>query len=81
MMPQLERLDTHFGFVVTTSERCISCTSNAARRFSAGDWRGGCRAVNEDDAGRAQWVTARGVLLPGLVKRRAAERALCETAA
>ena len=55
------------------------CRSTAARRFNAGDWRGGCRAFNEDDAGRPQWVTAGGRVLPGLVKRRAAERALCET--
>jgi lysozyme len=54
------------------------CRSTAARRFNAGDWRGGCRAFNEDDTGRPQWVTAGGRVLPGLVKRRAAERALCE---
>ncbi|WP_458097353.1 glycoside hydrolase family protein [Roseomonas sp. WA12] len=55
------------------------CRSTAARRFNSGDWRGGCRAFNEDDTGRPQWVTAGGWVLPGLVKRRAAERALCET--
>jgi len=54
------------------------CRSTAARRFNTGDWRGGCRAFNEDDAGRPQWVTAAGVRLPGLVRRRAEERALCE---
>jgi lysozyme len=54
------------------------CRSTAARRFNAGDWRGGCRAFNEDDAGRPQWVTAAGIRLPGLVKRRAAEREMCE---
>lgn len=55
------------------------CGSTAARRFRAGDWRGACRAFNESDSGRPQWVTARGRVLPGLVRRRAAERALCET--
>lgn len=55
------------------------CRSTAARRFNGSDWLGGCRAFNEDDAGRPQWVTAGGKVLPGLVKRRAAERALCET--
>jgi len=55
------------------------CRSTAARRMNAGDWRGGCRAFNEDDAGRPQWVTAAGIRLPGLVRRRAEERALCET--
>jgi lysozyme len=49
------------------------CRSTAARRFNAGDWRGGCPAFNEDDVGRPQWVTADGRVLPGLVKRRAAE--------
>ncbi|MFP3705904.1 lysozyme [Paraburkholderia sp. SIMBA_009] len=54
------------------------CSSSTARRFNAGDWRGACRAMNESDAGRAQWVTSGGRVLPGLVKRRAYERALCE---
>ncbi|WP_374189769.1 lysozyme [Burkholderia oklahomensis] len=54
------------------------CNSTTAKRFSAGDWRGACRALNESDSGRPQWVTAGGRVLPGLVKRRAAERALCE---
>ncbi|KVE34285.1 lysozyme [Burkholderia sp. TSV86] len=54
------------------------CGSTAAKRFNAGDWRGGCRALNESDNGRLQWVTAGGHVLPGLVKRRAEERALCE---
>lgn len=55
------------------------CNSTTARRFNAGDYRGACKAMNESDAGRPQWVTARGKVLPGLVKRRADERALCET--
>lgn len=54
------------------------CTSSTARRFNAGNWRGACRAINESDAGRPQWVYAGGRVLPGLMKRRAAERALCE---
>jgi len=54
------------------------CSSSTARRFNAGDWRGACRAMNESDSGRPQWVTAGGRVLPGLVKRRAEERALCE---
>lgn len=54
------------------------CGSSTARRFNTGDWRGACRAMNESDAGRAQWVTSGGRVLPGLVKRRADERALCE---
>lgn len=54
------------------------CSSTTARRFNAGDFRGGCRAMNESDSGHPQWVYAGGKVLPGLVKRRAAERALCE---
>ncbi|OJA47844.1 glycoside hydrolase family protein [Burkholderia ubonensis] len=54
------------------------CGSTTAKRFSAGDWKGACRAMNEADNGRPQWVTAGGRVLPGLVKRRAEERALCE---
>ncbi|WP_321943049.1 lysozyme [Paraburkholderia tropica] len=54
------------------------CGSSTARRFNAGDWRGACKAMNESDAGRAQWVTSGGRVLPGLVKRRDDERALCE---
>ncbi|QUO23819.1 lysozyme [Burkholderia cenocepacia] len=54
------------------------CASTAARRFNAGDFVGACRALNESDAGKPQWVTAGGHVLPGLVQRRAAERAVCE---
>ena len=54
------------------------CKSTTARRFNAHDWKGACRAMNESDEGRAQWVTSYGRILPGLVKRRAEERALCE---
>ncbi|MBU9293121.1 lysozyme [Burkholderia multivorans] len=54
------------------------CGSTTAKRFNTGDWKGACRAMNEADNGRPQWVTAGGRVLPGLVKRRAEERALCE---
>lgn len=54
------------------------CSSTTARRFNAGDFRGACRAMNESDSGRPQWVYADGKMMAGLVKRRAAERALCE---
>lgn len=65
-----------FAYNVGTS---AYCSSTVARRFNQGDFRGGCRAMNESDSGQPQWVTANGKVLPGLVKRRAAERALCET--
>lgn len=54
------------------------CNSTTAARFRAGKWAAGCRAINESDTGRPQWVTSKGKVLPGLVRRRAAERALCE---
>ncbi len=47
------------------------CGSTAARRFNAGDIAGGCRALE-------MWNKAGGKVLPGLVKRRATERAICE---
>jgi lysozyme len=46
------------------------CRSTAARQFNAGDLRGGCDAMT-------RWNKAGGRVLPGLVRRRAAERALC----
>ncbi|MCA8480259.1 lysozyme [Burkholderia multivorans] len=54
------------------------CGSTTAKRFNAGDWKGACRAMNESDSGKQQWVTAGGRVLPGLVKRRVIERATCE---
>jgi lysozyme len=54
------------------------CTLKSGRqpqirqRFNRGDYAGGCRALTEG------WMTARGVRLPGLVRRRNEERAYCE---
>ncbi|MEX3951965.1 lysozyme [Paraburkholderia sp. EG287B] len=64
-----------FAYNVGTGAYCGSTT---ARRFNAGDYRGACKAMNESDSGKAQWVTSGGRVLPGLVKRRALERAICE---
>mgnify|MGYP006352827035 FL=1 len=47
------------------------CKSTLNRRINAGD----PNACQELD----RWVNARGVKLPGLVKRRAEERKLCES--
>jgi lysozyme len=66
---------TSFAFNVGITAYCGSTT---ARRFNAGDYAGACKALNESDTGKPQWVTARGKPLPGLVKRRAIERQLCE---
>ena len=50
------------------------CKSTAARRFNAGDYRGGCEAFMSWNKARV-----RGVLRPvqGLTNRRARERAMC----
>lgn len=48
------------------------CSSSLVRKLNAGDRRGACRELD-------RWVMARGKKLPGLVRRRAAERALCES--
>jgi lysozyme len=52
------------------------CRSTAARRFNAGDWRGGCTAFGS-------WVkvtdrrTGKARVVPGLVNRRRAEIVIC----
>lgn len=45
--------------------------STVVRRFRAGDYAGACAAME-------MWNRAGGRVLPGLVRRRADERALCE---
>lgn len=49
----------------------IVCGSTLQRKANAGDWAGACAELS-------RWVNAGGRQLPGLVRRRAAERALCE---
>ncbi len=46
------------------------CRSTAARKFNAGDYAGGCRALGA-------FTKAGGRVLPGLVRRRKAEVKLC----
>ncbi|MCA7083102.1 lysozyme, partial [Cupriavidus sp. DB3] len=46
------------------------CGSTLARKLNAGDYVGACNEL-------PRWVYAKGVKLPGLVKRREQERALC----
>ena len=48
------------------------CNSRIAKRFNAGDYAGAC-------ADFSLYVKAGGKVLPGLVKRRAYERAMCES--
>lgn len=47
------------------------CRSTMARKFNAGNIAGGCAELSK-------WTKAGGKVLPGLVKRRAVERAMCE---
>lgn len=46
------------------------CRSTLARKMNAGDIDGGCNEL-------PLWVYAKGVKLPGLVKRREVERQMC----
>ena len=47
------------------------CKSTLVRKANAGDMQGACAELS-------RWVYAGGKQLPGLVKRRAAEREMCE---
>ncbi len=47
------------------------CSSTMARKFNAGDIMGACAELSK-------WIRASGQVLPGLVKRRKAEREICE---
>lgn len=47
------------------------CGSTMARKVRAGDYAGACAELS-------RWTYAGGRQLPGLVKRRATERAICE---
>jgi lysozyme len=49
----------------------VVCGSTLQRKANAGDWQGACAQLD-------RWVYAKGKKLRGLVKRRAAERQLCE---
>ena len=50
----------------------IVCGSTLQRKAQAGDWAGTCAELS-------RWVYAGGQRVRGLVNRRAAERALCES--
>lgn len=47
------------------------CNSTITKKFNLGDVQGACAEIS-------RWTYAKGKLLPGLVKRRATERAMCE---
>lgn len=48
------------------------CKSTMAKKLNEGDHKGACKELS-------RWTTAGGKQLMGLVKRRAAERSLCES--
>jgi len=73
--PELRRQPDHvqaamlsWGFNVGVG---AACGSTAMRKLRAGDTPGACAELS-------RWVMAGGKPLPGLVRRRAAERAVCE---
>jgi len=59
---------TSFAFNVGSG---AFCKSTALRKLNAGDLRGACAELS-------RWTKAGGRELPGLVRRRADERRLCE---
>lgn len=59
---------TSFAFNVGVTR---FCSSTLVQKFNAGDVAGACAELS-------RWTKAGGKTLPGLVKRRAHERALCE---
>lgn len=59
---------TSFAFNVGATR---FCSSTLAKKARAGDLAGACRELD-------RWTYAGGRELPGLVRRRAAERQLCE---
>lgn len=80
---------TSFAFNFGTN---AYCTSSIARAFNAGDFVTACKRFNENALGQPQWVSVKDKyvrqadgtyrwtykVLPGLVKRRGVERAMCE---
>lgn len=46
------------------------CSSTLVRKLNAGDTAGACQELS-------RWTKAKGIELPGLVKRREAERQMC----
>lgn len=62
------------AFNLGPSVACDSSRSTAARLLAAGDYRAACEQLPRWDKARVAGVL---VALPGLTKRRAAERALC----
>jgi len=59
------------------------CNTSIEKAFRIGDYATGCKRFNEDANGKPQWIYVKDSkggykALPGLVKRAAARRELCE---
>jgi len=67
MPPEREAAFVSFAYNVGVAR---FCASSIALRYNVGDEQGACDAL-------LQYVYAHGIKLPGLVKRREEERALC----
>lgn len=65
--PETHAAFTSFAYNVGVGQ---FARSSVLKRFNAGDLRGACQALTK-------YVYAGGRVLPGLVRRRAAERELC----
>ncbi len=61
-------------FNLGPSIACDTHKSTAARKLSAGQWEAACNELTKWDKARVAGVS---ISLPGLTKRRAAERELC----
>lgn len=68
LAPETRGAFISFAFNVGASK---FCTSTLSRKARAGDLKGACAELSK-------WTYAGGRELPGLVKRRKAERQLCE---
>jgi lysozyme len=74
-VPALQDRPYQFGAAISLTYNIGASAfarSTVARRFNAGDWRGGCDAFR-------MWIHAGGRPVQGLVNRREAERKLCLT--
>lgn len=74
-VPQLKGRDYQLAASVSLAYNIGTggfCRSTAAKRFRAGDWKGGCKAFYS-------WRYAGGKEIRGLVNRRLKEMALCKT--